>query len=412
MNKITYGYNSPRWSNEYLDCSMPMTFDTYSFCSFNCLYCFSFNQKILRLKGYKKEVAAVNPKKVKEIFLLKKPSQFSSFIKQHKFLQWGGLSDPFDNFEKVYGISLDLLQFFKQINYPICFSTKGTFWAYDERYRKCFYNQPNWYTKFSIINLDETRAKMIEVSVPSPQERLQALKEISKINPNGTILRLRPFIIGLSDKNDEYLDLIKLAKDCGATAVSTEFFCLEIRSVKARKNYDRISEVVGYNIYEFYKKFSYKQAGYLRLNRDLKAKYWDKMEDLCKKLNMRFYVSDNHGKDYCHNGSCCGLPSNENYEKGQFTTALCLAKEKKTIKFSDVAKDIDPSFKEILFKDATGLNTESTAHRTRYKNFTLYSKLHQFWNNPRYFTHYYGSILRPIGVDENGDVIYEYIGDK
>ena len=43
--KCPSGYNSPRWSNEVADCSMPMTFDTYSNCSYGCLYCFSQFQR-------------------------------------------------------------------------------------------------------------------------------------------------------------------------------------------------------------------------------------------------------------------------------------------------------------------------------------------------------------------------------
>ena len=40
-------YSSPRWSNEIADCSMPMTFDTYSNCSYGCLYCFSQFQRAI-----------------------------------------------------------------------------------------------------------------------------------------------------------------------------------------------------------------------------------------------------------------------------------------------------------------------------------------------------------------------------
>lgn len=43
-------YQSPHWTNELLDCSMPMTFDTYSNCSFGCLYCFSQYQRAIRTK--------------------------------------------------------------------------------------------------------------------------------------------------------------------------------------------------------------------------------------------------------------------------------------------------------------------------------------------------------------------------
>lgn len=30
---IKYGYGSPRWTGEIADCSLPLTFDTYSNCS-------------------------------------------------------------------------------------------------------------------------------------------------------------------------------------------------------------------------------------------------------------------------------------------------------------------------------------------------------------------------------------------
>ena len=43
--KLKQDYASPRWTMEIPDCSMPMTFDTYSKCAYNCLYCFSYFQK-------------------------------------------------------------------------------------------------------------------------------------------------------------------------------------------------------------------------------------------------------------------------------------------------------------------------------------------------------------------------------
>ena len=46
----TGGYGSPRWTGEILDCSMPMTFDTYSNCAFNCAYCFSSFQALAEEK--------------------------------------------------------------------------------------------------------------------------------------------------------------------------------------------------------------------------------------------------------------------------------------------------------------------------------------------------------------------------
>lgn len=414
-------YNSPRWSNEFLDCSMPMTFDTYNKCSFNCLYCFSYFQKshslgskVKKIVDYRKDVELcwVNVERIKKMFNLEIETQFSEYIRQRKVMQWGGLSDPFDYYEKAKGITLELLSFFKSINYPLCFSTKSIWWVYDDRYRKLFYNQDNWNVKFSIINLDENKAEIIEELVPSPLERLNAMAEIAKLNKAGVTLRLRPFIIGLSDKNNEYLELIKLAKEKGVTAVSTEFLCLEQRAderLKAR--YSKISQVLGFDIFEFYRKLS-NTNGYLRLNRNIKLPFIQKMYELCQKLNLRFYVSDAHCKEFCYNGSCCGLPESFNYSRGQFTEALMIAKKNGRVYFKDIAKDT-AYLKNVKFNKADGLNTRSSKQRVKFKDFTLYDMMRYYWNNPNTDSspyRYFSGILYPIGLDEENNVIYEYRG--
>jgi len=54
-------YASPRWSQEILDCSMPMTFDTYSRCSYNCFYCQPAGSLIWMGDGSFKPIEEVRP---------------------------------------------------------------------------------------------------------------------------------------------------------------------------------------------------------------------------------------------------------------------------------------------------------------------------------------------------------------
>jgi len=83
-------YNSPRWSAEFLDCSMPLTFDQYNLCTYRCQYCFSFYQRI-HMKDYQENNAKyVNVQKVKDIFLHSDDSQFGEYVKARMPLQWGG----------------------------------------------------------------------------------------------------------------------------------------------------------------------------------------------------------------------------------------------------------------------------------------------------------------------------------
>lgn len=410
-DEIKRDYASPRWTGEITDCTMPMTFDTYSNCSFGCVYCFSQYQRGIggAKENYNsKKVKSVNPKKIMQMFKEPNSSQFWDYINTRRVMQWGGLSDQFDNFERKYGVTLELLKFFKKINYPICFSTKATWVFFDERYRELFKGQDNWNMKFSIITLDENKAKKIEVGVPSPRERLKAMHEYTTLNNGGATLRLRPFIIGVSSK--DYKDLIVAAHDAGATAVSTEFFCLEQRAAGfAKEHYKTISECCGFDIVDFYRKHS-SGSGYLRLNRKIKEKYIKEMKKLCDKLGMRFYVSDAHFKECCANGSCCGLPPDWNYSRGNFSYALQICRRNGEAHWSDIEKDMY-FLEKIPFGKAQGFNANSSEKRAKFYDSSMKDYLHYIWNNPKAGQSPYvmfGGVMKPNGYDDKGDVIYIY----
>ena len=407
-------YDSPRWTAEIADCSMPMTFDTYSNCSFGCLYCFSQFQRAIggsKENYLKKVVKHVNPDKIKRMFTEpdKYAGQFAEYIKQRRVMQWGGLSDQFDGYERKYGVTLELLRFFKEIDYPLCFSTKATWWTKDERYMELVRGQRNWNFKFSIITKDETKARIIEKGVPTPQERLNAIERIANADAGGATLRLRPFIIGVSTPT--YLDLIREAGNRGATALSTEFMCVEIRSNELKSKMPIFNELCGFDFWNFYKQYSVSN-GYLRLNRKVKEPFIRNMEQVCKEIGMRFYVSDAHFKELCHNGSCCGLPPTWNYSHGQFCEALQIAKNKGCVHYSDISKDIE-QLHQYNFRRAEGFNCSSSERRAHFYGMTMANYMRWLWNNPQSGQPPYKlfeGILVPNGKDEDGNLIYTYAG--
>ena len=409
-------YQSPRWTNEIADCSMPMTFDTYSNCSYGCLYCFSQFQRALgKVKEayLHKVVNPVNVEAVKRMFSDpdKYGGQFATYIKERKVMQWGGLSDEFDNFEKKFGKTLELLKFFKEIDYPLCFSTKATWFTEDDRYMSLIEGQKNWNFKFSIITLDEKKAKIIERGVDSPLKRLEAMRRIVEAGAGGATLRLRPFIIGITTPS--YLDLIREAAERGSDAVSTEFFCMEQRSKTLKDNAQYFNEQCGFDLFDFYKKYSY-QSGYLRLNRKIKRPFIENMKNLCEELGMRFYVSDAHFKELCCNGSCCGLPESWNYSRGQFCQALQICKKNGKVLFSDIEEDINKLHK-YEYNLASGFNVRTSENKAHFAGMSMADYLRWLWNNPQNgqspFRMFEG-IMYPEGKDENGDLIYVYDHDR
>lgn len=404
-------YKSPRWTAEISDCSMPMTFDTYSNCSFGCMYCFS---QYIRGVGcgkehyLQKEVHHVNVERVKRMFSEpdKYAGQFAEYIKQRRVMQWGGMSDQFDGYEHKYGVTLDLMRFFKDIDYPLCFSTKSTWWTQDERYMELVRGQRNWNFKFSVITLDEEKAHVIERGVPTPVERLEAIGRIAEADAGGATLRLRPFVIGVSTPS--YLELIREAASRGATALSTEFFCVDQRSPTLKKLMPKISELCGFDVMEFYRKYS-SIKGYLRLNRKIKRPFIANMKRTCDEVGMRFYVSDAHFKELCHNGSCCGLPPTWNYSRGQFCEALQLCKKNGRVTWDEIKPDVESLHQYEAVK--SGLNYGGSFRRSHFIAMTMGDYLHFLWNNPQEGQSPYRmfeGVMQPDGTDSSGNIIYTY----
>lgn len=239
-------YLSPRISGEILDCSMPMTFDQYSNCGYNCLYCFStFQRGIGNGKNdyfSKSNIKAVSVEQFKKLFAPEYNGQFSYIIKNRKPFQWGGLSDPFCTIEEKFGVGLEILKFLSEIKYPVSFSSKSDLLLRDKRYWDAFMaNKENYHYKASIITLNEKIHPILEGNTPSPMRRFEVLRKLSEQGVN-TTLRLRPFVIGISDL--DCVKMVEIAADCGVKSVSTEFFCLENRANSLTKvKYNALSKL-------------------------------------------------------------------------------------------------------------------------------------------------------------------------
>ena len=414
-------YNSPRWTAEILDCSMPMSLDTYSVCAYGCLYCFAWFQKSHTQKGYlERQVRSLDPAKVIGLFqqallgqdggLPKSLAQFCPYIRNRYVMQWGGLADPLDNYEKQHGVTLLLLRFFDSIDYPLSISTKGTWWTQDDRYMSLMAKHThNWHVKVSIVCEDAPKARVIEGGVPAPDERLEAIRRLSKVGIPVT-LRLRPYIIGASE---DWPYLISSAHEAGANSVTTEFLCLEARAdQRMRARYEAISRVVGYDVYRFYMDHS-PQHCYKRLAAELKRPVFARMASHAHKLGMRFHVSDAAGRDFNDYPNCCGVPPEWHSQTSHFGGAIYAAKHDGHVAFEQIEPGIKEVFDGILLNYAAGYNTISSKRRAQIKGLTISTWFRNKWNDTQSgtgLTRGYGGVLVPDGVDERGDIVFRYNG--
>ena len=417
---------SPRITTEYRDCSMPFSFDQHKGCGFKCLYCFAYFQRYansMSKDDYQKNlVRVVDVKRILNLLDGKATNRidkffYKNFISKRKIIQWGALGDPFCWIEKEKGTGLPILQKLAEMKYPVSLSTKGTWFVDDERYMNCFKKSPEtFHVKFSIITSDEKKAKEIEQAVATPKERFRAMKKLSDIGV-ATTLRLRPFLIGLTDLNLE--ETIKSAKEAGAISVSTEFFCLETRmAFKLKQRYKDLNKILGYDLVKFYQRHSIRTTSYLRLSREIKAPYVKQLQDLCLKYGLKLYVSDPDFKEISCHGACCGLPQTkefDNYNKGQWTELIVYMREnkKKTItwtEFLELNKEDFEWQKELHVSEY--VNCGSARGHYLQKNKTMYNHTHNLWNdpnNPNSPYKYFRGTFVPKGTDEKGDMTYELV---
>jgi len=425
-------YSSPRLSSEYLDCSMPLTFDSYNFCSYSCKYCFAafFKGNNPMLKGEGLQLKSVDVKKMERMITGKMPNDlyWKFFFSKRYIMQWGSMADPFCNFEKTNKVGEQLIKLFGDNKYPIRFSFKGqeiqTYLPLFEKYKEA----KNFVFQSSIIGVDPVLASKIEVGAPSPDFRFKMLGKLGEMG-YWTILRLRPFVIGFSDIGlDELLENCKKYKIRG---ISMEFFALDFKcSKEVRKQVTRLGDLLGYDIERYYKDLSsHRRGSYMRLNRDVKERWVRKIYKFCYDNNVVFGCSDPDYKELNMSGSCCALPESFpenpeicNYTRCQQTDKLRLLRRNYwrgkrgddiQLKFGNVVNG-DPKFQDFLHNNR--LFGNDIVYKTSYLtsevvNTTPASCMRKFWNNlrsPNAPMNYFEGKVMPVGRDEDGNLVYEY----
>ena len=342
-----------------------------------------------------------------------------------KFLcHYGGLSDPFCNFEAKNGVGYEIMEYLGSTNYPTLFSFKGAT-IFQKKYVDLFERysaQSNFAFQVSIVTADEKLASKVEVGVPSPRRRIEALRMLSQMG-YWTILRLRPYIIGVSDETIEIL--LEQALAAGINAISMEFYALDARAdADAKKRYDWLGKLIGTkDLMKYFADLSpMERGGYRRLNRLVKELHVKKVYKFCMDNGLEFGCSDPDFKELTTTGSCCAMPDKypknpllENWTRQQLTYHLKEARriynstgKLNLFKFNEVYGD-EPYFDEPkLSHDHISEAGLCAADR---ENLTYRKILRGYWNNLRSYANprnYFHGKLMPVGMDENEDLIYVY----
>ena len=357
---------------------------------------------------------AVDVERVKRMFLDpdRHAGTFAWYIKARKVLQWGGLSDAFDPCERRHRVSLRLLQFFRELQYPISISTKATWWTEDPEYTALLRGAEHVHVKTSIITTDRDAAAKIERGVATPAERFASLRRLKDLGVGCTTLRFRPFIPGVSDRTMEAM--VEEGARAGVFSLTTEFLCIDRRiPPPVQEQFRALGAVAGMDLLEFYRANSPGAAGLMRLNYEYKRPLIDRLKALCTAKGIAFHCSDAHHAEKGATAMCCGLPEAGalgNWSRGHFKHALILARERGRVTWADIAPHAE-GLKEIPFASAEGFNSGGQANRAKRRFQSMWDYMRETWNTPSALVspaRYFGGVLVPAHRDGDGDVVYLY----
>lgn len=312
------------------------------------------------------------------------------------------------------------------MKYPTLFSFKGAT-IFNRKYVQMFERfscHHSFAFQISMVTVSDSLAREIEIGVPSPSVRLKAIKMLSQMG-YWTILRLRPFVIGVTDEGLN--DLLEKAREAGINGISVEFMAIDGRAnIGMKTRYDWIAKQIGVNdLAKYFSALSPRErGGYMRLNRLVKEPFVKTIYQFCKRYGLVCGVSDPDYKELNTSGSCCAMPDvfprnpeMTNWSKSQLTFALKEARriwhaegKKKQIEFYDVyGKDVSYLDDPELTNDHVRTIGLCCADG---KTLTLRIILQEIWNNldsPANPRNYFHGKLMPVGTDkEDGNLIYEY----
>lgn len=188
-------------TSQFVMCGNCFRADMYHSCGFGCEYCFANN----RGGKFERDFQVANVDLIRKWFKQAIEDGDTSNIKKeclnHRVpIHLGGLTDPFQEFEKKYRATYRFLEITKYYNYPVNISTKTS--HLEDMYWEIL--DPKIHTfSISLMGYSDEYIRTWETKTPLAKERIAFVKEL-KERGFWVSIRIQPIV-----NMDEVLKLIK-----------------------------------------------------------------------------------------------------------------------------------------------------------------------------------------------------------
>ncbi len=206
--------------------------EPYSTCIFRCIYCYSRWYWVGGEKPKPRIKALINFKslarKIYERGLKPIPARLAT------------LTDPFQPVEKHYKMSYKIMKIALKYSYPLIINTKSSILINEPWIRivKELAASKLLIVQFSLSSFDEYVTRKLEPLAPPVSDRLDAMKKLSEEGVP-VVLRLSPYIPGVTLKPHSYDDIASLLRDIGVKQVIVEGLRLPL------EEWNTVSRILG-----------------------------------------------------------------------------------------------------------------------------------------------------------------------
>ena len=208
------------------------------------------------------------------------------------------------------------------------------------------------------------------------------------------------------------------AAEAGAKAVSFEFLFLDSAPTTRQKiMYNHMFKAMGDPKFgQKWNSMSKSVEACRRGSREYKFDMTMKIRELAHELGMVFGCSDPHFKEYNDTGSCCGIKPDDpifgGWSRRQLTNVIVEMRdaydrgENRRMTYLDWAPEWAHKVNAVEMYNCGNWHSK----RVR-KHFTFGDAMRNKWNAPKaprspYV--YFSGVMRPVGIDQRDDVVYEY----
>jgi DNA repair photolyase len=236
-------------------CPMPFNIDVYDGlkCPYQCRYCFadyfrhslytSFfdNGSTLGLRNCSIENHKAGLDKLMKVRgeKAKGQNEVENAVRLQIPIRLGIRFEDFPPIERKRQVSLKLLEYLRDVEYPVMINTKSEIPGEESYVKALSENKAGAAIHFTLISNDDDFLKAIEPGAPAFKKRLQAAKNLSDAGVR-VVARIEPWMIFLNDEKEKVDEYIRQIKEAGIRHMTFDSYSYSANSKGLASNFESI----------------------------------------------------------------------------------------------------------------------------------------------------------------------------